>query len=74
MVLPLQDAKPSHVYLGVLNCLRQILPHLEEAFSKDEVMKGSFGSYRSLAGDGSGESKEMDLKQLLQVNNEIFVW
>lgn len=67
MVLPLQDTKPSHVYLGVLNCLRQIIPHLEDSFSKSDSFKGSFGSQRSLSINGNIEQKEVNLKQLLQV-------
>jgi hypothetical protein len=67
MVLPLQDAKPSPVYLGVLNCIRQIIPHLEDSFLMEEIMKGSFGSQRGFADDSSEEHKGVNLKQLLQV-------
>ena len=67
MVLPLQETKTSPVYLGVLNSLRQIIPHLGETFLMEEIMRGSFGVHKSLTGDSSAEHRGVNLKQLLQV-------
>lgn len=67
MVLPLQDAKPSPVYLGVLNCIRQLVPYLNESFLTEDVMEGSFGSQKSFIGDTGGDIIGVSIKQLLQV-------
>ena len=68
MVLPFQEDKDSNVYLGVLMCLRHMIPKLNSSFSIEYGMKGlrgSFGTQRSYSGDGPHE--QIKSNQLLQV-------
>lgn len=42
MLIPIQDTHTSALILGVLNCLKVILPHIKNS-DNDQEIKGSFG-------------------------------
>ncbi|KAK7793413.1 hypothetical protein R5R35_014313 [Gryllus longicercus] len=47
-VVPLRENQPLSTVLGVLGCLRNILPHVASAAEAEEEMWGSFGVRKSL--------------------------
>ncbi|EDO49114.1 predicted protein [Nematostella vectensis] len=67
MVLPFQEVKAAPVYLGVLNCLRQIIPNLDDMSSHEEIMRGSFGVHMAPRGSRLSEAQGINIKQLLQM-------
>lgn len=69
MVLPYQESRDSNVYLGVLMCLRHMIPNLDKSSSNEQSLKGlrgSFGTQRTY-GDGPQDDRDVKLTQLLQV-------
>ncbi|KAJ7336619.1 hypothetical protein OS493_011838 [Desmophyllum pertusum] len=48
MVLPYHEDKASTVYLGVLMCLRHMIPNLDSSPSSELGMKGLRGSFGTL--------------------------
>lgn len=74
-MLPFHEDKDSAVYLGVLMCLRHMIPNLDSSCSSEHGMKGlrgSFGSQRSYSGDGVPGDEQIQSNQLLQVDNDKF--
>ena len=74
MVLPFHEDKDSTVYLGVLMCLRHMIPNLDTSNSSKHTMKGlrgSFGSQRSFFGDGLPGDEQIQSNQLLQVDKNV---
>lgn len=70
-MLPFHEDKDSTVYLGVLMCLRHMIPNLDCSFSFDHQMKGlrgSFGSHCSYSADGTLGAEQIQNNQLLQVH------
>ena len=68
-ILPFQDEKEAAVYLGVLQCLRNIIPNLVESATDNECLRGSFGARRTLNPGSSGpDGVQLETTQLLQVN------
>ena len=70
MVLPFHEDKDSNVYLGVLMCLRHMIPNLNSSSSNEQRMKGlrgSFGSQRSFSSDSPHADERIKSNQLLQV-------
>ena len=70
MVLPFQESRDSNVYLGVLICLRHMIPNLDKSSPNEHSLKGlrgSFGNQRSYSGDGPQDDKDVKSTQLLQV-------
>lgn len=73
MVLPYHEDKASTVYLGVLMCLRHMIPNLDSSPSSELGMKGlrgSFGTQRSNSGDATLGDEQIQSNQLLQVGND----
>ena len=50
MVLPFHEDKEPSVYLGVLQCLRHVIPDLSSTVDDedDQAVRGSFGSHDAL--------------------------
>ena len=50
MMLPFEEDRPSSVYLGVLQCLRHLIPDLSsnEGDNDNQAVRGSFGSHDAL--------------------------
>lgn len=74
MVLPFHEDKDTTVYLGVLMCLRHMIPNLDTSNSSKQAMKGlrgSFGSQRSFSGDGLPGDEQIQSNQLLQVDKSV---
>ena len=70
MVLPFHEDKDSNVYLGVLMCLRHMIPNLNSSSSNEQRMKGlrgSFGSQRSFSSDSPHADEHIKSNQLHQV-------
>lgn len=70
MVLPFHEDKDSNVYLGVLTCLRHLIPNLNNSSSTEHGMKGlrgSFGTQKSYSSDGPQADGQIKSDQLLQV-------
>ena len=75
LVLPFHEDKDSTVYLGVLMCLRHMIPNLDSSSSSGHSLKGlrgSFGSKRSYSSDGVPGDIHIQGNQLLQVSNDWF--
>jgi len=73
MVLPFHEDKDSTIYLGVLMCLRHMIPNLDSSSSSGHGLKGlrgSFGSQRSYSSDGVPGDIQIEGNQLLQVDND----
>lgn len=43
MVIPVDEESSLHTLIGVLLCLRSLIPHLNESGQEKEGLKGSFG-------------------------------
>ena len=75
MVLPFHEDKDSTVYLGVLMCLRHMIPNLDNSSLSERGMKGlrgSFGSQISYSVEGVLPGDEqIQSNQLLQVDNDM---
>ncbi|XP_074614489.1 huntingtin-like isoform X2 [Acropora palmata] len=74
MVLPFQESRDSNVYLGVLICLRHMIPNLDKSSPNEHSLKGlrgSFGNQRSYSGDGPQDDKDVKSTQLLQAYEVI---
>ena len=72
-MLPFHEDKDSTVYLGVLMCLRHMIPNLNSSSSSGYGLKGlrgSFGSQQSYSGDGVPGDIQIEGNQLLQVDND----
>ena len=70
MVLPFHENRDCNIYLGVLMCLRHMIPNLDNSRSSKHCMRGlrgSFGRQGSYAGDGPQFDKDMETKKLVQV-------
>ena len=65
MITPLTKDVPNHTILGVLTCLKNIVPHLDMG-TTNQGIKGSFGTKKSIPTNKKNQSLEM--KQYLQVN------
>ena len=75
-MLPFHEDKDSTVYLGVLMCLRHMIPNLDISSSGDHELKGlrgSFGSQRSYSGDGTFGDEQIQNSQLLQVYSGLII-
>lgn len=59
-VIPVQEEKPVHIILGVLQCLRHLIPHLSDQ-ERQIVLKGSIGVKQK------EENVGISIDQLLQV-------
>lgn len=60
MVIPLQDSHPVYLILGVLGCLKFVLPHINKT-ERNQEMKGSFGRRHEIS------DVAFSLDRLLQV-------
>lgn len=72
LVLPLRESRDSNVFLGVLICLRHMIPNLDKSSPNEHSLKGlrgSFGTQKSYSGDGPQDDKDVKSTQLLQVWN-----
>ena len=72
MVLPFHEDKDSNVYLGVLMCLRHMIPNLNSSSASEHGMKGlrgSFGTQKSYSGEGPHADEQIKSHQLLQVHD-----
>ncbi|GFO37998.1 huntingtin-like [Plakobranchus ocellatus] len=65
MILPVDDEHDVSVLLGVILCLRHIIPHLAETVNKDQGLKDSFGCRESEAELAIGEEQVIKILQAL---------
>ena len=66
MITPLTNDLPVHTILGVLICLRGMVPHLDSDQTKHGI-KGSFGAKQSPFSPSHGKGKTLEKKKYLQV-------
>ncbi|XP_068709184.1 huntingtin-like [Montipora foliosa] len=74
MVLPFHENRDCNIYLGVLMCLRHMIPNLDNSCSSKHCMRGlrgSFGRQGSYSGDGPQFDKDMETKKLVQAYEVI---
>ena len=57
IILPVDEDHEVSVLLGVILCLRHIIPHLADAVNKDQGLKDSFGCRESEAEQAIGEEQ-----------------
>ncbi|KAK3589444.1 hypothetical protein CHS0354_020780 [Potamilus streckersoni] len=65
MVLPVDNEISVHKLLGVIVCLRSLIPHLANPGPNDEGMKGSFGIMAKKKEEAVSKDQLMKLYQLL---------
>lgn len=65
MITPLTDDLPAHTILGVLVCMRSVVPHLDTNQTKNAI-KGSFGA-KNTTTQIHKKMQSLEKKQYLQV-------
>ncbi|GFR89453.1 huntingtin [Elysia marginata] len=65
MILPVDDDHDVSVLLGVILCLRHIIPHLAEAVNRDQGLKDSFGCRESESEQAIGDEQIIKILQAL---------
>ncbi|RUS73694.1 hypothetical protein EGW08_018541 [Elysia chlorotica] len=65
MILPVDDEHDVSVLLGVILCMRHIIPHLAEAVNRDQGLKDSFGCRESEAEQAIGDEQVIKILQAL---------
>lgn len=71
MVIPVEEETSLHCLIGVLLCLRSLIPHLSESAHDKQGLKGSFGVMTKEK--EQTVSKEQIIKVHLHSSHSIFL-
>ncbi|XP_052100645.1 huntingtin-like [Mytilus californianus] len=64
-VIPVDGDQPQYLLLGILLCLRTLIPHLSDPANQDHGMKGSFGNTTKDKEDTGNKEQLIKVLQIL---------